>query len=201
MVKTKVIQKIAPRRPQQERAQQKVELILEAAIRLLGKRGIAALTTNAVAETAGVSIGTLYQYFPNKDAILDALADREVAAMGTRVRQVVIDAAIASPEARVVAIVGAVAASYGERREAHRLIMAHSLARGGNRVAGLLSELIAYLQSDRPSGGSRGPFEKADAFVLIHAFAGVLRAMTSQADAPPRADIEKALVRLISHFA
>jgi DNA-binding transcriptional regulator YbjK len=68
-VKDEKIQRLAPRQPRQERARHKVALILEAAMRLLGKGGAAALTTNAVAETAGVSIGTLYQYFANKEAI------------------------------------------------------------------------------------------------------------------------------------
>ena len=48
-----------------------IEVILESAARVLGERGWAATTTNAVAETAGVSIGSLYQYFPNKLALVE----------------------------------------------------------------------------------------------------------------------------------
>jgi AcrR family transcriptional regulator len=53
-----------------------VDAILEAAGQLLVSKGRAAVTTNAVAERAGVSIGSLYQYFPNKEAIFAALQER-----------------------------------------------------------------------------------------------------------------------------
>jgi AcrR family transcriptional regulator len=49
-----------------------VAAILEATIRVLGSDG-AALTTTRVAEVAGVSVGTLYQYFPNRDALLNGV--------------------------------------------------------------------------------------------------------------------------------
>jgi AcrR family transcriptional regulator len=49
--------------------------ILEGTARVLRKGGLSGLTTNAVARVAGVSIGTLYQYFPDKDALCDAIAD------------------------------------------------------------------------------------------------------------------------------
>src|SRR5262250_3813203 len=58
--------------PSQARSAWTVDLILEAAAQVLEARGEDALTTKTVAERAGVSIGTLYQYFPNRDAILVA---------------------------------------------------------------------------------------------------------------------------------
>ena len=71
-------QQVARRKPQQERALEKIGLMLEAATRILDKHGLAGLTTNRVAEVAGVSIGTVYQYFNDKSELLDALAEREV---------------------------------------------------------------------------------------------------------------------------
>ncbi len=61
----------------QSRARETVEAILEAAGRMVSRDGLAGLTTNRVAEMAGVSIGSLYQYFPGKDAVLHALVQRE----------------------------------------------------------------------------------------------------------------------------
>jgi AcrR family transcriptional regulator len=55
-----------------------VEAVLAAAARILEERGLAGFNTNAVAERAGVSIGSLYQYFPSKDAILLALMERSL---------------------------------------------------------------------------------------------------------------------------
>ncbi len=70
----------APRKPpQQARAKATVEAILDAAIRVLDREGAESSTTSRIAEVAGVSVGTLYQYFGNRDAILDALQDREFA--------------------------------------------------------------------------------------------------------------------------
>jgi AcrR family transcriptional regulator len=56
-----------------------VNVLLEAAAQVFHREGFAA-TTNRIAERAGVSIGTLYQYFPNKEAMLRALAEHHIAA-------------------------------------------------------------------------------------------------------------------------
>jgi len=68
----------APRRraPAQQRSKLTVDAIVEAAGQLLVESGRASVTTNAVAERAGVSIGSLYQYFPNIDAVFAALQAR-----------------------------------------------------------------------------------------------------------------------------
>lgn len=71
---------LKPRKiPQQSRAEQTVAAILEAAARILEAKGLDGLNTNLVAQRAGVSVGTLYQYFPGKDAIIVALSKRELA--------------------------------------------------------------------------------------------------------------------------
>src|SRR5205807_46855 len=67
------------RKPRQVRALDTIEIILEATARILQKEGPAALNTNYIAERAGISVGTLYQYFANKEAILVAMARREIA--------------------------------------------------------------------------------------------------------------------------
>lgn len=64
--------------PEQDRSRATVEAIVEAAAHILVKYGYDAFTTNRVAERAGVSIGSLYQYFPNKDALLSELMRRHV---------------------------------------------------------------------------------------------------------------------------
>lgn len=62
------------KRPQQERSRETVRAILEAAARIFEQDGIEAATTDRIAARAGISVGSLYQYYPNKDAILVALA-------------------------------------------------------------------------------------------------------------------------------
>ncbi|MCA3835217.1 MAG: TetR/AcrR family transcriptional regulator, partial [Burkholderia sp.] len=71
---------LAPRKaPRQRRSVATVEAIVEAAARILERDGFDGYTTNAVAALAGVSIGSLYQYFPNRDALTAALVERESA--------------------------------------------------------------------------------------------------------------------------
>jgi AcrR family transcriptional regulator len=64
------------RMPVQERAQATVEALLEATAQVLVEVGYARLSTNRVARRAGVSVGSLYQYFADKDALVEALARR-----------------------------------------------------------------------------------------------------------------------------
>src|SRR5580698_3934439 len=66
------------RRPKQRRALQTVEAVLDAVVRILKREGVKAVTTNLVAERAGVSIGSLYQYFPDKRAIFVVLHERHI---------------------------------------------------------------------------------------------------------------------------
>jgi AcrR family transcriptional regulator len=73
-----------PRRvPQQRRAQATVDAILAAAAHILVKGGYPALNTNDVARVAGVSIGSLYQYFPSKAALVDELNRRHATEVAT----------------------------------------------------------------------------------------------------------------------
>jgi AcrR family transcriptional regulator len=73
------------RRAKQDRARETVGVILEAAARVLMARGYAAATTNRIADTAGVSIGTIYEYFANKEEIFDALIRREIESLVTAI--------------------------------------------------------------------------------------------------------------------
>jgi len=78
--------KTTPRkRPRQERSKATVETILAATARVLVKKGFDGLTTNAVAEAAGVSIGSLYQYFPSKEALVAALIEQHIEQMNAAI--------------------------------------------------------------------------------------------------------------------
>ena len=69
--------------PLQGRSRNTVDVIVEAAARILTKEGADALSTNRIAEVAGVSVGSLYQYFPNREAIVAALVERKFDIVGT----------------------------------------------------------------------------------------------------------------------
>lgn len=70
---------VSPRKiPVQERSRRTVERIVDAAARIFHEQGYSSATTNDIADEAHVSVGSLYQYFPNKDALLVALAARHI---------------------------------------------------------------------------------------------------------------------------
>ncbi len=69
------------RKPLQARSAATVDAILEATAQVLTARGYDGLTTTLIAERAGVSVGSLYQYFPNKDALIAELVERQFVEM------------------------------------------------------------------------------------------------------------------------
>jgi AcrR family transcriptional regulator len=74
------------KRPRQDRSRETVDSILDATTRVLVKDGFDGLTTNAVARVAGVSIGSLYQYYPNKEALVAALIERHSEQMNAAIK-------------------------------------------------------------------------------------------------------------------
>lgn len=78
-MQSKPKKRLDPRKtPRQERSRDTVAAILAAAARVFAASGYARSTTNHIAQRAGVSIGSLYEYFPSKDAILVALTEQHV---------------------------------------------------------------------------------------------------------------------------
>jgi AcrR family transcriptional regulator len=72
--------------PVQRRSRERVEEILKAAAELLGEGGVDALTTRSLAAHAGIPVATIYRYFDNRDAIVAAYLDRQLAAIDEAVR-------------------------------------------------------------------------------------------------------------------
>lgn len=81
----------ARRRPKQLRSRQTVDAVLDAVVRVLKREGVQAVTTNRVAEVAGVSIGSVYQYFPDKNAIFVALHQRHIEEIDRMVQRKLIE--------------------------------------------------------------------------------------------------------------
>ncbi|MBS0417060.1 MAG: TetR family transcriptional regulator [Proteobacteria bacterium] len=98
----------------QERSRVTVDALLEATARILVKEGFDQASTNRIAELAGVSVGSLYQYFPSKEALVAALIDRHNEEVMQAVRGELADA-VALPLAQGVRKLVTVAV------EAHRI--------------------------------------------------------------------------------
>ncbi|MBY4674993.1 TetR family transcriptional regulator [Marinobacterium sp. CAU 1594] len=84
----------ARKQPQQKRSERLVADILQAATRVLTHEGAQCFTTARVAEVAGVSVGSLYQYFPNKEAILFRLQTDEWQQTGELLEGILVDSTI-----------------------------------------------------------------------------------------------------------
>jgi AcrR family transcriptional regulator len=93
------------RRPLQQRAQVTVVAMLDAAIKLLKRGDASSITTNAIAEAAGVSIGSVYQYFPNKRAIFIALHERHIEQVDRILERRLIESADATLEGLVASLI------------------------------------------------------------------------------------------------
>lgn len=142
---------LKPRKsPAQARSRATCEAIVEAAARIVAERGLAGFNTNAVAERAGVSIGSLYQYFPNKDALMVALIARQQEQQAARL-EAAAEAIARAPIAEIIRILvraamhhhreDALFASAIDHEEARlpvREAVDHATVRGGAVVRELL---------------------------------------------------------------
>ncbi|MFD3747968.1 TetR/AcrR family transcriptional regulator [Nocardia sp. NPDC058633] len=102
-------------RPQQARSRARLEKVLAAADDLLAREGADAITTTRVAAEAGVSIGSLYHYLPDRDAILHALALRYLSGFEAQMQQFVLRAKELRWDDLVGTVLDGYAAAYREQ--------------------------------------------------------------------------------------
>jgi len=118
----------ARKQPQQPRAKETVRAILEATARILDRESLDAATTTRIAEVAGVSIGSLYQYFSHRDAILEALQDREFERTITVMQAVFADGNLdQAPVETVTAALRGLAQLYAQSPGLHRVLTIEGL--------------------------------------------------------------------------
>ncbi len=108
--------------PRQARSQAMVEAILESTARVLGERGYAGTNTNVVAARAGVSVGSVYQYFPNKDSLVMALHERHGAQMYAAIEAVLAAERPDGLRGHVQAMVRALLAAHRVEPQLHRVL-------------------------------------------------------------------------------
>ncbi len=112
----------ARKQPRQERAKATVDAILRATAHILRNQGYEACSTNRVALKAGVSIGSLYQYFPSKEALVTALAERHAEQTYGLLLRTAEKLAGASLEEAVRAFIGAMGEMHALDPELHRVL-------------------------------------------------------------------------------
>jgi len=193
------------RKPTQARARATMDMIFEATARIIERNGIAALNTNRIAERAGISIGSLYEYFPNKDAILIAMARQRLAEDERLVRQ-----ALAGPDAdQNVSLarraIHALVALHEHRPKVRRAIMAVHLAHGFGsehaRPVQEIAELIVQRNTRLLGDKTAAVLDHASLFVITRAVIGVIRAAFEERSLlPGTTSLEDELVRLVEAY-
>jgi AcrR family transcriptional regulator len=154
-----------------------VEIILDATARVFVSRGYAHATTNRIAEAAGISVGSLYQYFPSKDAIAVELLRRYRETLLGLVHRHLENARDSTLESIVRALIGAILRAEGIDPALHRVLIEQVLRTNARAEILGFEEKVESLVADaiRASGGDRlGRDPDVTAFVLVRAVLGAV---------------------------
>lgn len=158
--------------PRQARSQATVEAILTAAARILTREGFEALTTNRVATVAGVSVGSLYQYFPNKEALVRALCERHTHGVRDRIRARFAEAWDRPVDEVARTVIQAMVAARRHEPRLHQELLRLAPAVGGleelHAVEQEVEALLAAFIASRPAELGPGDPERR-AFIVCHA--------------------------------
>lgn len=142
----------SPRKqPRQERSVATVNAILDATARVLIEDGYERATTNRIATVAGVSVGSLYQYYPNKEALIAALVDRHEEEMLEQLARMAIELEKAKLEDAIAAYVRAMLAAHAVDPKLHQVLTRSiDLKRAVQLQARAEAIVRAYLETHRP---------------------------------------------------
>jgi AcrR family transcriptional regulator len=188
--------------PVQARSQRTIELILEATAQVLERD--AGASTNRIAERAGFSIGTLYQYFPNREAILAAMAEREQKRILDGISATLIDLDPENPEAALRAALRHFLQAFQSRQRLRRQVILTLLPSMPDTLRGqvvdtVLGKVMDILR-ERCAGKFR-PLGPTARFVLTRAVMGVVRAAVVEGSVDVRDPaLESELVTLMIGF-
>ena len=181
-----------------------VDAIVEATWRVLAEEGYATASTNRIAERAGTSVGSLYQYFPNKDAIVAAVQRRHHADFSAVMAAAFAEAAGQPLDVALRRLVRASLEAHLMDLDLHRTLaeMVPASVNPETRASlqrGMLAQIRAWLESYR-SELTVGDLDVA-AFILFHLVEAVSHAAVLGRDHTPRpAEVEDELTTMILRY-
>jgi AcrR family transcriptional regulator len=186
--------------PTQERSRAMVSVILEAATRVLMKEGYARATTNRIAKAAGISVGSFYQYFPTKDAVVVALMRRHREKMRALLEGHVERFRTSPLEEAVPALIAAVFAVHESNPKLHAVMFEHVLRSDARReldefepwVEKVVEEALALHRARLRVKDTR-----AAAFVVVHLVTGVSRAAAGSPHEHLERELSDAVLRYL----
>lgn len=185
--------------PRQQRSRVTVDVIVEAATRVLARRGWARFTTNEIAAVAGVSVGSLYQYFPNKLAIAEAIRQRHLDEVLVALSGAGDDSEAIPLDQRAARFADGVIAAHSVDEALHRVLLDEVPLVARSSYAEFEAEYQrryrALIAASAGANGAAGDDETA-ARVLSSAVEGVVHAAAHRGDLGLPA-LRSELVRLI----
>lgn len=189
------------RKPSQSRSRDTVEVIVQATARVLLKEGFEACTTNRVAREAGVSIGSVYQYFPNKESLVLAVMERHLGQLQEALAARLGELAGADLETAVPEILRAMLEVNHIQPRLHRVLLEQVPRIGALKRLHELHDqyeplVTAWLEAHREQLDVPSP--SVAAFVLIAAVEGVLtRVMLERTAWLEQGVLEQQLAKLV----
>ncbi|NTJ64154.1 TetR/AcrR family transcriptional regulator [Agrobacterium rhizogenes] len=187
--------------PSQARSRATVDAIVESGARVLGERGWAGFTTNTVAAVAGISIGSLYQYFPDKLSLVEAIRRRHFDEVLTVMRNTMAGE-LPLPQ-RAEALVQGMIDAHNVKPELHRVLLDEAPGHDGSRLAhdaflaeyqGHYKAFVAAHRSDR-----NGPSDDVLAQLLSGAVEGVIHS-AARKHVLGSPELKQELVRMICAY-
>lgn len=189
--------------PTQARARATFDAIVDATEQLLAKHGYAAITTNHVADTAGVAIGSLYEYFPDKDAIVAQVARRTVQRILEEIAAAFLRLDPSDPPAALAAWVHAMFVAVGSRRELVRVLSREvPFLWDLEEIRALPEQMIALAKVTRLPGGAEPPpavnVEAATFLLTVMVSQAVIASAVDRPASIPEEDVERALTQMLT---
>ena len=168
------------KRPRQARASVTVAAVVEAAARILEADGLSGFNTNRIAALAGVSIGSLYQYFPSKDAILAALVARESTAFEQGLAAAIVETRGLGTTSAIARLARVAVMHQAQRPklsrildfEEQRLELTSQTAAAGARTGGAIAKFLA----DRQLGDAQAAWD------ILHLSRGLIDGALDRGD-------------------
>ncbi len=192
------------RTPHQARAKETLNAIFEATARILERRGRKALNTNYIASRAGICIGTLYQYFPNKEAILISMARALIESDSAALRAALSRSHHEHSKEPYRLVIRALIAELEKRRETRRAAIDTLIAEGLGDERAMSVQALAdavTVKTGQLFPQRESPLSPAAVFVITRAVNGVLRAtIEEKSDLLGTPEFEDELVRLVGNY-
>ncbi|MCL2626432.1 MAG: TetR/AcrR family transcriptional regulator [Cystobacterineae bacterium] len=190
--------------PRQKRSRQAVETIFEATARLMESHGLEALTTARIAEQAGYGVGTVYEYFPNKNAILITMARQELDKVFGAIQQSLTQAHVEDKTSTTQRVIRVLIRGFSGRQRLRGALLVAMVAQGHfAELTAPVESFIEFLRRPHEGVGEEGlsslPLEQF--YVLTRAVIGAIRAWSMEGGtriSPQTLEVE--LVRLAQSY-